>query len=827
MYGPFQFARVGFVGLIAVCLEAGPAASGSCDPAPAANPTGLVTCDDGGPAAARFAYGAGRQEIELIGGEFTQITAGDGDDQFTVSGGVTGALAGQAGDDTFIGLSGSVGVVSGGEGNDVLELRGADVRALSGLVGDDVVRVTSGTVGRISGGDGADDILLSGGSVGEVDAGGGNDSVTLDGTATVTGVLQGGDGAADRLTLTGAGAIDASLIDFETVLVDAGGDWTLDGSGLSGGLTVGPGGRLTAPAGADLAVVDFLLDDGAALLLEGRIVSAFGNLGAVISGAVSGSGVLEATSGAPILVTSTATISPGSSIGTLTFRGPVTRFESGARLISELDPGAAQNADLFVIEGDAQRAERLTVEASGIRGGLTPAELAAGGDYTLLRATGLSGAPTVTEGANLPAAAQLQVVGDPAQSGEVTIRFIDATASPQLPTVIANKPQVTATGNPNHSTLVTTVAMTAVTNPTVTLATGQPVIDVIPTLTNGNLAAFNGVHAEAYATHLSVLLEQLDEVANTVMDHASGLGQPFGSGAAPVPVASQGGAAGDARSRVWFDAGFVTGDIDGDNGLGGVDYQLYNIVVGVDLFRSEAFTGGAFLGAGRSETGEHDVVDQDFETDAVHAGLYARYLLESGVTLSGVAGLSYARTETERDNPAVGGFTGGTAEAEFDSIGLFAGLRAAKTFGAEGFLITPSAGAYFGYVDQESAQETGGGDFNYRIGGSSAESLVTSLGLSLERPIATGAGVLTPVAFGRYEHDWLAGSDDEHDVTVTSPVFGAFRQVGQSRGDHGFVVGAGLSYALRDEIGLSAGYLYSHRSNGEEHGFGANLTIRF
>ncbi|NOC86044.1 autotransporter outer membrane beta-barrel domain-containing protein, partial [Ruegeria sp. HKCCD6428] len=133
----------------------------------------------------------------------------------------------------------------------------------------------------------------------------------------------------------------------------------------------------------------------------------------------------------------------------------------------------------------------------------------------------------------------------------------------------------------------------------------------------------------------------------------------------------------------------------------------------------------------------------------------------------------------------------------------------------------------YGRIQQGSGTETGGGDFNYSIEKADAESLVASIGVDYQRDFLTENGVLTPVAFARYEYDFFANKDSEHEITVTSPIFGTFTQVGQNRGANGFVLGLGLGYQISDLARLTAGYGYSVRSNGQEHGLGANLSVRF
>ncbi|WP_233494686.1 autotransporter outer membrane beta-barrel domain-containing protein, partial [Ruegeria sp. A3M17] len=128
-----------------------------------------------------------------------------------------------------------------------------------------------------------------------------------------------------------------------------------------------------------------------------------------------------------------------------------------------------------------------------------------------------------------------------------------------------------------------------------------------------------------------------------------------------------------------------------------------------------------------------------------------------------------------------------------DQEGIHAGIQARKLFNQDsGARVSTVFGLNYGRIQQGSGTETGGGDFNYSIEKADAESLVASIGVDYQRDFLTENGVLTPIAFARYEYDFFAYKDSEHEITVTSPIFGTFTQVGQNRGANGFVLGLGL-----------------------------------
>lgn len=455
--------------------------------------------------------------------------------------------------------------------------------------------------------------------------------------------------------------------------------------------------------------------------------------------------------------------------------------------------------------------------------------------------------PTVTLDGSLPALLAVNIVGTPSSDGEIVLNFTNTS-----PTQFANKAK-SQTGNPNHQTIASAIIKAATTTPAQPLviatpsgtAMGPTVSSAVNSLTNTQLSQLNAVHGEPFASHMAVGLEQMEFISNMALDHASGMGLPFqGSPSAggmmslaPSLASGQVASAEDSQTaraikpepspdydRLWFDAGLVDGEVDGGGDLGGYDYRVYGFAIGADLYNSERATGGLFAGMGRSDMDDHEVGSQEFESDVYYIGAYGQYRFEADWALSGMLGYLYSDTESKRFNPTVGAFTGGLAEADYDSHGLFAGVKAHRPYEVgSGVIATPSLGAVYSHLWQDSIQESGGGAFGYTVDDASDDSLITSIGVDVTKAFEQGRKTWYPVAFARYEYDWL--DSDGHEVTVSNPNFGSFTQLGQSRGEHGVVAGAGLAVTVDESVSIGGGYAYSWRSNGSEHGFGASLTV--
>ncbi len=608
----------------------------------------------------------------------------------------------------------------------------------------------------------------------------------------------------DNLRVMGATEVVFGAYNIQTRIVEAS-DFTLTNSQIS-------------------STSDLEIASGTTVRLDGA--SSLNTVNFETFGTLAGTGTLNAFNAT---VKNGGTLSPGASIGTLNNSGGIA-FETGSTILAEVDPAAAQKADLLSSSGPLTGINNATIRVEAARSGLTAADYAAGNDYIVVQGTSIDGdAPSLVAGGTLPALSSLSIANTPTADGRIDIAFA-AQPVTSLPTHSA------VTGSPNATNLTTAVTNTTTTSPGTTLTSGATLGNAVSTLSNTGLSNFNRVHAEPYSSNLTIGLEQLDLIANTVLGHADCRRyQAVGQGGGFATGASTGGNLGqnsfgsvDCSSRRWWvDAAYVDGKVDGENGLGTYDYSLSTILVGADVLSNESSVLGVFLGVGASRMDEHDQVDQDFSTDSFHAGVYGRATAGTW-EFSGVLGLMSGETRATRTNLSVDDFTGGDARSKLDQKGVHAGLQARKFARLEnGAQISGVLGVNYSQIRQGAGSETGGGDFNYAIDKADAEALVISVGADIQQDFFYDTGILTPLAFARYEYDVLADNNSTHEITVTSPTFGTFTQVGQNRGAHGLVLGVGLGYQISEQARLTAGYSYSVRSNGQEHGLGANLIVRF
>ena len=354
-----------------------------------------------------------------------------------------------------------------------------------------------------------------------------------------------------------------------------------------------------------------------------------------------------------------------------------------------------------------------------------------------------------------------------------------------------------------------------------TLKSGTTLVSAVQSLTSNQVDQLAGVHAEGYSSNMTIGLEQMKTVANTVMDR---IHKPVsGSNSNSVSYEL------DAGRYVWADVAGFTGTVNSYNGLAGFGYNSYYGVVGVDLFRNQTGGLGIYGGAGNSQMTQSSQVSQSFNNNTGYVGMYGGLYLASDVKLSGALGYSFGNTNATRNNPNIGHFTGGTASDSYSSNGGFAAIKLSHSMlVGEKFTLTPFIGGSYSQLNTGAVNESGGGDFNYSINSASSYQTITFAGAEFVQPLKEiGDNSLAAVGFYRFSYNWSANTDSAHTVTANSSAFGTFNQVGANMGPVSNLFGLGLQGQLSKDVSLRIGAVAAVNSNGTQYGGGGELRFRF
>lgn len=388
---------------------------------------------------------------------------------------------------------------------------------------------------------------------------------------------------------------------------------------------------------------------------------------------------------------------------------------------------------------------------------------------------------------------------------------LDLTANTQALTPNTN----TASGNNLGAAVI--AGASASSGTTTILASGTTLAAAAQSLTAAQANQLSNVHAEGYSSNMTIGLEQMAHITNTVMDR---IHNPLSNRAGTSTAYEM-----DQGKYLWFDAAAVKGSVNSYDGLAGFGYNLYDAVIGGDIMRDSSGGLGLYAGAGYTTMTEPAQVSQNFNTTNYYAGLYGGKYLPYNFKLSGALGYMYGETNASRNNPNVGLFTGGTANSNYGTNGVYGAFKFSRPFQAsESLTLTPYVGASYSQLWMGQANESGGGDFSYNISNATAYTTVTFVGGEFIMPL-TGAvkNPMSLVGFYRFGYDWFANSAYAHSITANSSKFGSFNQVGADMGPALNLGGLGVQGNITKSLSGRIGVVGSANTNGWQVGGGGEL----
>jgi len=371
------------------------------------------------------------------------------------------------------------------------------------------------------------------------------------------------------------------------------------------------------------------------------------------------------------------------------------------------------------------------------------------------------------------------------------------------------------------ATAVAAVLTTQAANPTIQ-SNGISIGAAVSGLTTAQAQNLSQVHAEGYSSNMTIGLEQMAHITNTVMDRIH----------APMTASPSTKVYQDDEGRyIWADAAAVKGTVNNYNNLAGFGYNLYDLIIGGDIQRSKEGGYGVFAGTGTTSMTESQQVTQNFNTTNYYAGLYGAYNFTEQVKLSGALGYMYGNTNANRSNPNVGYLVGGNANSSFNSNGMYAAAKLARAYQADNFTISPFIGASYSQLWMGGASEQGGNTFNYGINSATAYTAVTFAGADFIYPLLKGVNdPLSLIGFYKFGYDWYANTASAHTVTATTSYSGStqsFAQVGANMGPVSNMVGLGIQGGITKEVSARIGIVASYNTYGHEYGGGAELRFKF
>ena len=370
----------------------------------------------------------------------------------------------------------------------------------------------------------------------------------------------------------------------------------------------------------------------------------------------------------------------------------------------------------------------------------------------------------------------------------------------------------------------------------ITLQSATNLTTALLNLNQSQWRQLSEIHAEPYASFMTVGLEQNLMVADAVMAHAAGapkFSDKTVSGLFHDRVDKTTGTSDQLhgpKKYLWGDMQFSKGRVDAQNDLAGYDYQLGSLIFGADLYESGKDSAGLFAGLGFSNMGNHDASHASFQSLGLNLGAYGRRQLEQAINVTATVGVNWDFIDSSRTIANIGDFTGGRAKGDYKSVGTFAGLRLDRSFklASQRSLIKPVVELTYAKKSFDSVYERDAGDLGFNVSSGNADALVGGIGFELSHAWdQAGIGFTIDTMF-RYERDFFADMNSHHSLNMQSQLTRYNAMVyGIDRGAHGLTAGLGVKMLLNKSMSLTTGYKYTNWSHGPEQQFGAHLTVRW
>lgn len=666
---------------------------------------------------------------------------------------------------SIVGGDGGIGDVSNGAGG-------------AGVVGSSITIINSGT---ISGG-------LSGDGVKRANAvtfTGENNRLELHAGSVITGVVDATADANDILALGGAGSdiFDVSMIGdtaqyrgFEAFEKTGTSSWTLtgDGSAFTGTTTIRAG---TLAVNGTLGGSFYVLD----------------------SATLGGSGTIGSGAGSLVTVASGGKLSPGNSIGTLTVDGDLV-FHAGSRFAIEVNPEGAEG-DLVAVTGDAT-----------LHGG-SVAHIGADGNYDLRSTYTILSADGVLSGAFEGVTSDFAFLNP-------DLLYDYGAGTVDLELVRNDRDFASAAHTPNQ-------IATAEGIETIGFDAGHPVYDAIAQLAVDNdliRASFDALSGEIHASTQTALIEDSRFIRNAANDRIRAAFATAGASYAPVlaygPSDTPRLVVGDHEGPVFWSHGFGSwGSTNSDGNAARLDRSTGGLLVGTDTLVGDwrvgvlaGYSHSRFDVENRAATGS---------SDNYHLGLYG------GTKWGDIAfrtGAAYTWHDIDTNRAvAIPGLA--------DSLGGNYSAGTFQTFGELGYGIEIDSNTHlepfanFAHVSLHTDSFTEqGGAAALSANSGSTNITFTTLGLRGEHAMTLGTIDATLRGMVGWQH---AFGDTTPDSIHAFSAGNAFSIAGAPIARDSAVIEAGLDLNLTPEATFGLSYTGQIASDAYDHGFKANLAVRF
>jgi outer membrane autotransporter protein len=266
----------------------------------------------------------------------------------------------------------------------------------------------------------------------------------------------------------------------------------------------------------------------------------------------------------------------------------------------------------------------------------------------------------------------------------------------------------------------------------------------------------------------------------------------------------------------WIQGFGQMADQDRRDGVDGYEADTYGLAVGLDTANLlENGTVGVALSYANTDVDSKNANRTNSDVNSYQASLYGEYDVAPQTYISGT--LAYAWNDIDQTRHNVGGVSGLTAEADYDSDQYIAYLEAGRDFQVtQSGTLTPHVLAHYQHIGIDSYGEEGAGGANLNVNSEDLDIFELGVGAEMAWDLQTNGGnKIRPSINVGYRHD-LVGDD----VSSTSNFAGggaSFETNGLEPAQGTGNIGAALTYSMDNNWSFTADYDYEVKSDYDAH----------
>ncbi len=264
--------------------------------------------------------------------------------------------------------------------------------------------------------------------------------------------------------------------------------------------------------------------------------------------------------------------------------------------------------------------------------------------------------------------------------------------------------------------------------------------------------------------------------------------------------------------RTWGQVFGSSANHDTRSGIDGYDADTYGFALGMDRKGlDENLIVGLALSFGSTDSESDDANRTQTDVKSYQITAYGDYTLDNDSYITGFLGFGFNDNDLVRND--VGGVSGLTAEADYNSFQYFGRLETGRHFEYGAYSITPNVMGHYMHYDAEEYDESGAGGLSLTdVDQESVDVFQIGGGLTVSKEIRQRDGNYTiPEVYATYKYD-VIGDDIESSARFLGGG-GAFSLSGATPSRHTYNMGAAITFTGNSDWEMRAAYDFEYKED--------------